>query len=86
MIPAGPILIEWRLTEGRILTSVLFRPAGAPELTAAKEKRICRPWIPVGADAWRRTSETRWKSLSTLPKEWHLSSPPSGQSYCEDEE
>ena len=62
-----PWLIVFRLTYGQV-SQLVGRPPDAPELKPGRLK----PWIPVGATAWRLPGETEWRDLTTLPRAWGL--------------
>jgi hypothetical protein len=66
-----PWLIEWSLPDSRchgpvILTSILRRGPGAPELKRA----IAKPYVPYGVTAWKLPDGTDWHPICQLPPEW----------------
>ena len=60
---ARPLMIEWRLDTGIILTSL----PGAEDV----KRSIAKPYIPMSATHWRRP-EGEWHPLADLPPEWGL--------------
>lgn len=64
--------LEWRLPSGVTLTSVLGRPADAPDMKPRAARAVCRPFVPYGADAWRLVGEAAWRPLAELPAAWGL--------------
>jgi hypothetical protein len=66
-----PWMLEWQLPDphGRtavVLTSLLRRGPGAPELKPA----VAKPFIPYGATAWRLPGDSSWHPIQELPREW----------------
>ena len=69
----GPVLIEWRLTSGIILTSVVGRGVDAPEFAHKHtERAVLKPWMPRGATGWRLTGEREWKPLVAFPASYGI--------------
>ncbi len=80
---AGPLpgLILWRTATGGVLKSVFNRGPDAPALTAAYEKRLCRPWIPPGVVGWKAGALEEWLPVRLLPACWRLTGP-NGVAAC----
>ena len=63
-----PVVVEWLMPSGVVLTSVLGRSPDAPVVKPV----LTREWIPHAARGWRRVPGVKWRRVEDLPPEWGL--------------